>query len=107
MTWGSERSPVIDFARELSAYRAEHGAPTIDNIRTATDLLSRASADGTSPAGGTGEYLSNGRISGAMAGTTANPPTDAVIFSFVRAILYLEDPSADPITPSHPDVKEL
>ena len=107
MAWGSERSAVLDFARELSAYRAEHGTPTIEDIHTASDLLIRPRADGSSPAGGTGESLSTGRISGAMAGTTTNPPTDAMIFSFVRAILHLENPSADPITPSHPDVREL
>ncbi|GAA1994980.1 hypothetical protein GCM10009838_69390 [Catenulispora subtropica] len=90
---------MIDFARELSAYRAEHGAPTGEDISTATGLLS--------PAGGTGEYLSTGRVSGVMAGTSTNPPTNSVIFSFVRAILHLQNPSADPITESHPDVVEL
>lgn len=107
MAWGSERAPAADFARELSAYRAEHGTPTIEAINAATELLVRPRGEGKSAADRLGESLSTGRISGAMAGTNDSPPTAAVVFSFVRALLYLENPSAEPITPEHPDVVEL
>ncbi|NUP52968.1 MAG: hypothetical protein HOW97_37440 [Catenulispora sp.] len=121
MPWGSERATAADFARELAAYRAEHGTPTIEAISTAAERLSRPrprlrtntntntdpDTDAATPADHLGETLSTGRISGAMAGTNASPPTAAMVFSFVRAILHLENPDAAPITPDHPDVLEL
>lgn len=107
MPWGSERATAADFARELAAYRAEHGTPTIEAISTAAERLSRPRIDADSAADRLGETLSTGRISGAMAGTNASPPTAAMVFSFVRAVLHLENPDADPITPEHPDVVEL
>lgn len=106
MVWGSERAAVEAFAKELRAFRNKHGSPTGQEISAASRELFARQRDST-PANEVGVDFSPSWLSGAMSAYPVEPPTALMVFSFVRAVLHVENPDADPVTFEDPHVKEL
>src|ERR1041384_4636825 len=104
--WGSERAAVEDFAKELREFLNENKTGPEKEISAASDRL-YARQRSAAPRNEVGERFSAGWLSGTLAGTFDHPPSDTMVFSFVRAVLHVRNPDADLVTLDHPNVKEL
>lgn len=106
MVWGSEHAAVEDFARELRDFLNEHGTGPEKEISAASYRLFDRQDD-TTPANELGREFSPAWVSDALSAARAQPPSTIMVFSFVRAVLHVEDPDADLVTLEHDDVQDL